>query len=55
MSEDKIRITIRVNESFYNIIAKAATRRGLTIATFSRYVLKKYFNEYDRQKANPNR
>jgi hypothetical protein len=45
MVEDKVRITYRITESFYNIVIKEADRKGLTLPAFTRYVLKKYINE----------
>lgn len=53
MTEDKVRITIRVTEDFYNKIDRAASRKGLTVPAFTRYILKKYFNDHDK-KANTN-
>ena len=54
MTEEKVRITIRVNESFYETIARAALRKGLTVPAFTRYVLKKYFNDYAKKQTNTN-
>ena len=52
---EKVDIRIRIDESFYDKISKLSRAKGLSVPAFTRYVLKKYFNEYDRQKANPNR
>jgi uncharacterized protein (DUF1778 family) len=54
MAEEKIRITLKIDESFYNIMAKAANRKGLTVAAFSRYVLKKYFNDHAKKQTDSN-
>jgi len=54
MTEEKVRITVRVNESFYDIIARAANRKGLTVPAFTRYVLKKYFNDNAKKQTNTN-
>lgn len=53
MTEEKIRVTLKIDESFYNIMAKEANRKGLTVAAFSRYVLKKYFNDEKKTNTNP--
>jgi predicted DNA binding CopG/RHH family protein len=53
MTEEKVRITVRVNESFYELIAKTALRKGLTVPAFTRYVLKKYFNDAKKTNTNP--
>lgn len=54
MTEEKVDIRIRVNESFYETIARAALRKGLTVPAFTRYVLKKYFNDYAKKQTNTN-
>lgn len=54
MTEDKIRITIRVTEDFYNKIDLLASKKALTVPAFTRYILKKYFNDHDKQKTNTN-
>ena len=53
MAEEKVRITIKIDESFYNIMAGAALKKGLTVSAFSRYILKKYFNDHAK-KTNTN-
>ncbi len=52
MTENKIQLSYRVDDKFYDIIARAALRKGLTVPAFNRYVLKKYF--HDKQKTNTN-
>ena len=54
MAMEKVRITLKIDESFYNIMAKEANRKGLTVAAFSRYVLKKYFNDHAKKQTNTN-
>jgi predicted DNA binding CopG/RHH family protein len=53
MTEEKVDIRIRVKEDFYDIIAKTALRKGLTVPAFTRYVLKKYFNDAKKTNTNP--
>jgi hypothetical protein len=53
MTEEKVRITIKIDESFYYVIANAALKKGLTVSAFSRYILKKYFNDHAK-KTNTN-
>jgi hypothetical protein len=45
MLSDKIKVTYRVTEEFWDTIAREANRKGLTVPSFTRYVLKKYINE----------
>ena len=45
MLSDKIKVTYRVTEDFWDTIAREANRKGLTVPSFTRYVLKKYINE----------
>ena len=54
MAMEKVRITLKIDESFYNTMAKAANRKGLTVAAFSRYVLKKYFNDHAKKQTDSN-
>ena len=54
MAMEKVRITLKIDESFYNTMAKEANRKGLTVAAFSRYVLKKYFNDHAKKQTNTN-
>lgn len=54
MIEQKVDIRIRIQEDFYNQIARAALRKGLTVPAFTRYVLKKYFNDNAKKQTNTN-
>ena len=53
MYQEKIKIAYRVPEDFYNVLARHAEKRGLTVSSFTRYVLKKYIHEHTK-KTNPN-
>jgi hypothetical protein len=54
MTDQKVDIRIRVQENFYEIIARAANRKGLTVPAFTRYVLKKYFNDHAKKQTDTN-
>ena len=54
MTSEKVEFKTRVTEDFYNQIARAALRKGLTVPAFTRYVLKKYFNDYAKKQTNTN-
>ena len=54
MTENKIQLSYRVDDKFYEIIARAANRKGLTVPAFTRYVLKKYFNDHEKKQTNSN-
>jgi hypothetical protein len=54
MTSEKVEFKTRVTEDFYNQIARAALRKGLTVPAFTRYVLKKYFNDNAKKQTNSN-
>lgn len=54
MTDQKVDIRIRVQENFYNVINREADKRGLTVPAFTRYVLKKYFNDHAKKQTNTN-
>jgi hypothetical protein len=45
MISDKVKVTYRVTDQFYNLLAAEAEKKGLSISAFTRYVMKKYINE----------
>lgn len=54
MTSEKVEFKTRVTEDFYNQIARVALRKGLTVPAFTRYVLKKYFNDNAKKQTNSN-
>lgn len=54
MNSEKVQIAYRVELSFYEKMAKNANRKGMTVPQYTRYILKKYFNENDKQKTTAN-
>ena len=54
MEVEKVQINVRVDLDLYEKLAKQGLRRGLTVAAYTRYILKKYMNDHDKQKTNPN-
>ena len=54
MNIEKVQIKTTVDLKLYDLLANESLRRGLTVAAFNRYVLKKYFNDHAKQKTNTN-
>ena len=53
MESEKVQINVRVDLDLYERLAKDGLRRGLTVAAYTRYILKKYFNDHAK-KTNTN-
>lgn len=54
MQTEKVQVKIRIDVPFYDLMAKNADRRGMTVAQFTRYILKKYFNDHAKKQTNTN-
>ena len=54
MQTEKVQIAYRVDLAFYERLAKNAERKGMTVPQYTRYILKKYFQEHDAKKTNTN-
>jgi len=54
MQTEKVQIAYRVDVDFYERLSKNALRKGMTVAQYTRYIVKKYFNDHDKQKTNSN-
>ena len=54
MEVEKVQVKYRIDLPFYERMAKNAERRGMTVSQYTRYILKKYFNDHDKQKTNSN-
>jgi hypothetical protein len=52
MQTEKVQVKIRIDVPFYDLMAKNADRRGMTVAQFTRYILKKYFNDHAKKQTN---
>ena len=53
METEKVQIKTTVDLKLYELLAKESLRRGLTVAAFNRYIVKKYFNDHAK-KTNTN-
>ncbi len=53
MESEKVQIKTTVDLKLYDLLANESLRRGLTVAAFNRYILKKYFNDHAK-KTNTN-
>lgn len=54
MQTEKVQIAYRVDLAFYERLAKNAERKGMTVPQYTRYILKKYFQDHDSKKTNTN-
>lgn len=54
MEIEKVAVKYRIDLPFYEKMAKNAERRGMTVPQYTRYILKKYFQEHDAKKTNTN-
>ena len=54
MEGEKVQIAYRIDLAFYERLAKNADRKGMTVPQYTRYILKKYFQEHDAKKTNTN-
>ena len=50
MEGEKVQIAYRIDLAFYERLAKNADRKGMTVPQYTRYILKKYFQEHDAKK-----
>ena len=44
---EKVQINFRVDSNFYDKLAKDSLKRGLTFAAYTRYILKKHYEDHD--------
>jgi predicted DNA-binding protein len=49
MQTEKVQVAYRISVEFYNRMAKNAERKGMTVPQYTRYILKKYFNDHDKK------